>query len=282
MWLLLALGSAVFAGLVSVLGKKGLAGVPSNLATAVRSVVALVLAWLLVLGSGSYSQLSQLGFSSVIFILLSGLATGLSWLLYFRALKLGRATQVVAVDRTSLLFTGLFAILFLGEGSNLLAKILGLFLVIVGTLVLVGRVERGTGFAWLLPAVGSMFFAVLTTVLAKIGLASVDSNLATALRTLVVVVFAAGISFARGEARAGVITPRNGLFLALSGLATGLSWLCYFGALKLGQVSLVAPIDKLSIVFVAIFGLLFLGERLSRRELLGLLFVIAGTLVLVI
>jgi transporter family protein len=282
MWLLLALGSAVFAGLVSVLGKKGLVGVPSNLATAVRSVVALVLAWVLVLGSGSFSQLGQLSFSSVIFILLSGMATGISWLFYFRALKLGRATQVVAVDRTSLLFTGMFAILFLGEGSNLFAKILGLVLVVVGTLVLVGRIERGAGFAWLLPAIGSMVFAVVTTVLAKIGLASVDSNLATALRTAVVVLFAAGISFSRGEVKAGVISRSNGWFLVLSGLATGFSWLCYFGALKLGQVSLVAPIDKLSIVFVAIFGFLFLGERLSRCEVLGLLVVVAGTLVLVL
>jgi transporter family protein len=282
MWLLLALGSGVFAGLVSVLGKKGLVGVPSNLATAVRSVVALVLAWVLVLVSGSFSQLGQLSLSSAIYILLSGLATGISWLLYFRALKLGRATQVVAVDRTSLLFTGLFAVLFLGEGSNLVAKIVGLVLVIVGTLVLVGRIERGAGFAWLLPAIGSMVFAVVTTVLAKIGLASVDSNLATALRTAVVVLFAAGISFSRGEVKAGVISRSNGWFLVLSGLATGFSWLCYFGALKLGQVSLVAPIDKLSIVFVAIFGFLFLGERLSRREVLGLLVVVAGTLVLVL
>lgn len=281
MWLLLALGSAVFAALVSVLGKRGLAGVSSNLATAVRSLVALVLAWVLVFISGAGSGLGSLSWSSILFLLLSGVSTGASWLLYFRALKLGRVTQVVAVDRMSLLFTGVFAILFFGESSNLVWKVFGLVLVLVGTLILVGRVNfSGTGFAWFWPALGSMGFAVATTLLAKTGLASVDSTLATALRTIVVVLFAGGIVLARGEGKLSSLNARNVWFLVLSGLATGVSWLCYFGALKLGQVSLVAPIDKLSIVFAAALGYLVLGEKVSRRELLGLGVVVLGTLAL--
>lgn len=283
MWLALALGSAVFAALVSVLGKRGLAGVSSNLATVIRSAIALVLAWVLALVSGSAFTVSSLSVSSLIYLLLSGVATGASWILYFKALKLGRVTRVVAVDRTSLLFTGVFAIVFLGESNNLLWKLIGLALVLLGTLVLVGRVSGGSGFAWFWPAIGSMGFAVATTLLAKIGLSAVDSTLATAIRTIVVVLFASGIVLARGEF-AGVrkLSFRNVWFLGLSGLATGASWLCYFGALKFGQVSLVAPIDKLSIVFAAVLGYFVLGERVTRKDLGGLALVVIGTLSLLL
>lgn len=283
MWLAPALGSAVFAALVSVLGKRGLAGVSSNLATVIRSAIALVLAWVLALVSGAAFTVSSLSVSSLIYLLLSGVATGASWLLYFKALKIGRVTQVVAVDRTSLLFTGVFAILFLGESNNLLWKLIGLALVLLGTLVLVGRVSGGSGFAWFWPALGSMGFAVATTLLAKIGLSSVDSTLATAIRTIVVVLFASGIVLARGEfAGVSKLSSLNVWFLVLSGLATGASWLCFFGALKLGQVSLVAPIDKLSIVFAAVLGYFVLRDRVTRKDLGGLALVVIGTLSLLL
>jgi transporter family protein len=282
-WLILALCSAIFAGFVSVLGKRGMASVPSNLATAIRSAVALVLAWVLF-------ALSGVGFAglepSVIFALvLSGLATGASWLMYFKALKLGRVAQVVAIDRTSLLFTGVFAILFLGESNNLVLKLVGLALVSAGTVVLVW--QRGgfgsASLAWLPWALGSMAFAVATTILAKVALASVDSTLATALRTVIVVFFASGIALAKGEFKGvGRLGKRSFAFLALSGLATGASWLCYFGALKLGQVSLVAPVDKLSIVFAAVLAYVFLGEKVSKRGLVGLVVMVLGTLALVL
>jgi transporter family protein len=284
-WLILSLCSAIFAGFVSVLGKRGMASVPSNLATAIRSAVALLLAWVLVLVSGVGSELVSLSAGALIAIALSGLATGASWLMYFKALKLGRVAQVVAIDRTSLLFTGLFAIAFFGEANNLSFKLVGLVLVFVGTLILVW--QRG-GFlseslAWLPWAIGSMAFAVATTLLAKAALDSVDSTLATALRTVVVVVFAAGIAWSRGEFKGRAsLGRRDYVFLGLSGLATGASWLCYFGALKLGQVSLVAPIDKLSIVFAAVLAYFVLGEKVSKRGLIGLAVMVAGTLVLVI
>ncbi|CAB4947274.1 unannotated protein [freshwater metagenome] len=285
MWLILSLCSAIFAGFVSVLGKRGMASVPSNLATAIRSAVALLLAWVLVLVSGVGSELVSLSAGALIAIALSGLATGASWLMYFKALKLGRVAQVVAIDRTSLLFTGLFAIAFFGEANNLAFKLVGLVLVFVGTLILVW--QRG-GFlseslAWLPWAIGSIAFAVATTLLAKAALDSVDSTLATALRTVVVVVFAAGIAWSRGEFKGRAsLGRRDYVFLGLSGLATGASWLCYFGALKLGQVSLVAPIDKLSIVFAAVLAYFVLGEKVSKRGLIGLAVMVAGTLVLVI
>jgi transporter family protein len=265
-----------------VLGKKGLVGVSSDLATAVRSVVALALSWALVLVSGAGKGLTSLSGSSILFLMLSGVSTGLSWILYFRALKVGRVTQVVAVDRMSLLFTGVFAILFFGEISNLPWKVFGLGLVILGTLILVGKVSlSGTGFAWLWPALGSLVFAVATTLLSKIGLDSVDSILATALRTIVVVVFAVLIAVSRGKSKFSGLSAEKIWFLVLSGLATGASWICYFGALKLGQVSVVAPIDKLSIVFAAVLGYFVLGEKISKREFLGLAVVVTGSLSLI-
>ncbi len=285
MWLILALCSAIFAGFVSVLGKRGMADVPSNLATAIRSAIALALAWVLVLVSGATSEFASLTPPVLLALGFSGLATGASWLMYFKALKLGRVTQVVAIDRTSLLFTGLFAIVFLGESNNILFKLVGLGLVFAGTFVLVWQRGgfKGEGFAWLPWALGSMGFAVATTILAKVALGSVNSTLATAVRTIVVVLVAAGIAFSRGEFKglAG-LGSRSFVLLGLSGLATGASWLCYFGALKLGQVSLVAPIDKLSIVFASLLAYFFLGEKVSKRGLIGLAVMVAGTVVLVL
>jgi transporter family protein len=181
----------------------------------------------------------------------------------------------------SLLFTGIFAILLFGETDHLWFKVAGLLLVTVGTFVLVGHIS-GVGFAWFWPALGSMLFAVATSLLAKFALSEVDSTLATALRTAVVVVFAFGIAGARGELKTSSLNRQSLWFLVLSGLATGASWLCYFGALKLGQLSLVAPIDKLSIVFAAALSYFVLGERVSRRDLLGLAIVVAGSFTLLI
>jgi transporter family protein len=281
-WLILALGSAIFAGFVSVLGKRGMSDVPSNLATAIRSAVALALAWVIVGFKGIEVSISA---QTLWILILSGLATGGSWLMYFKALQLGRVTQVVAIDRTSLIFTGVAAIVLFGETDKLVFKIAGLGLVFLGTLVLIwqrGGFNSGS-FAWLPWALGSMAFAVATTLLAKSALGSVDSTLATAVRTGVVVLVATGIAVARGEfSGVRALAVRSIGFLGLSGLATGASWLCYFGALKLGQVSLVAPIDKLSIVFAAVLAYVFLGEKVSRRTLVGLAVMVTGTLVLVL
>jgi transporter family protein len=285
MWLILALGSAVFAALVSVLGKKGLNEVSSNIATAIRSTVALALAWLVVLVAGSAGQLGQLEFGDILFILLSGVATGASWLCFFEALKLGKVSNVIAIDRTSLLFTGLAAIAFFGEAQHLPTKILGLAVVVIATIALVWVPKNSklvkANWAWLPWALASMAFAVATTLLAKVGLTNVDSSLATALRTFVVVVFAVLIVWFRGEAPAMRKISRKHLgYLLASGLATGASWLCFFGAIKLGQVSVVAPIDKLSIVIAAVLAAWMLGEKLTKRDALALIAMVLGTIVL--
>jgi len=285
MWLILALGSAVFAALVSVLGKKGLNEVSSNIATAIRSTVALALAWLVVLVAGSGGQLGQLEFGDILFILLSGVATGASWLCFFEALKLGKVSNVIAIDRTSLLFTGLAAIAFFGEAQHLPTKILGLAVVVIATIALVWVPKNSklvkANWAWLPWALASMAFAVATTLLAKVGLTNVDSSLATALRTFVVVVFAVLIVWFRGEAPAMRKISRKHLgYLLASGLATGASWLCFFGAIKLGQVSVVAPIDKLSIVIAAVLAAWMLGEKLTKRDALALIAMVLGTIVL--
>ena len=285
MWLILAVASAVFAALGSVLGKKGLAGVSSNLATGIRAIVALALAWLVTFVTGSTAQLAALTPNDLAFILLSGAATGASWLCFFKALQLGRVTDVIAIDRTSLLFTGLAAIALFGETNHLVTKIMGLTVVVAATILLVTRNQTGSAtkrnWAWLAWALASMAFAVATTLLAKVGLAAVDSSLATALRTLVVVVFAVLIIWFRGEASSvRHITRRHLAYLVASGLATGASWLCYFGAIKLGEVSVVAPIDKLSIVFAAGLAALLLGEKVSKRDALALAAMLPGTLIL--
>ena len=285
MWLILAVASAVFAALVSVLGKKGLAGVSSNLATAIRATVALGLAWLVALVTGSTTQLAALTPNDLTIILLSGVATGASWLCFFKALQLGRVSDVVAIDRTSLLFTGIAAIALFGETNHLATKIIGLIVVVAATMLLVSRTQTQStarrNWAWLPWALASMAFAVATTLLAKVGLASVDSSLATALRTVVVVIFATLIVWFRGEASAlRLISRRHLAYLVASGLATGASWLCYFGAIKLGEVSVVAPIDKLSIVFAAGLAAPLLGEKVTKRDTLALASMVLGTLIL--
>lgn len=287
MWVLLAFCSAGFAALVSVLGKKGLVGVSSSIATAIRSSVALLLACVVVAMSGGLSALPTLEFRAVLFLLLSGLATGFSWICYFRALSVGRVTEVIAIDRLSLLFTGIAAILLFDETQHLTTKVVGLTIVVAGTFALIAKNNQHATAAprreWMPWALASMGFAVATTLLAKYGLADVDSSLATAIRTLVVVLAAFAMVAITGETHGLRTIDRKRLsFLVASGLATGASWLCYFGAIKLGPVSVVAPIDKLSILFAALLAYWLLDERPSRRDWLGLGLLVLGTLLLLL
>lgn len=287
MWLLFAVASAATAGLVAVLAKVGLQGVPSSLATAIRTVVVLVLAWLIVFATGTQAELGSLDQRTLIFLIVSGLATGASWLFYFKALQVGRVTPVVAIDRSSLIFTALISIVLFGETQHVWLKLAGLAVIAVGTYVIVWqrREDEATGASrlWLVWAVLAMGFAVATTLLAKEGLHAVDSSLATAIRTIIVLVMAGVLVAVTGERRAfAVLSRRNWLYLVLSGLATGASWLCFFRALQEGPVSIVLPVDKLSLIFAAVFALLLLRERISRRDALGMAVILAGTLALVL
>lgn len=287
MWLPYALGSALFAGLTAILAKVGIRHTPSHLATAIRTAIVLIFAWLVVGIVGSAPTIGSLSPTTWLFLGLSGLATGASWLCYFRALQLADVNQVAPVDKSSLILTVLFAIVLLGETTNLAVRLLGITVIGVGTYLMIERTAaRSDGpprRAWLLYAIGAAVFAALTSILGKIGISGVESNLGTALRTVVVLVMAWVVVLVSGQHRQlGSIPRRDLVFIALSAVATGASWLCYYRALQLGPASLVVPIDKLSIVVTVAFATFVLKEHLSKRAVVGLALIVAGTLVMLI
>ena len=282
MWLAYAAGSAVFAGLTSILAKIGIRKTDSTVATAIRTVVVLAMSWAMVFVVGSQGTLGQIDGRSLAFLGLSGLATGASWLCYFRALKLGNVNHVAPIDKLSTVLTILLAFLLLGEPFGA-AQGAGMVLIGVGTLLMVEKkaVTRQSEGPWLLYALGSAVFASLQAILAKFGITGVESNLGTALRTVVVLGMAWLMVLVTGRAgEVGRVDRRELGFICLSGLATGGSWLCYYKALQEGPASIVVPIDKLSILLVVLFARIVLGERLSRKAGAGLALLTAGTLVL--
>ena len=283
MWVLFAFASALFAGLTAVLAKVGVRDVDANLATALRTVVVLAFSWLMVAVAGVWQPLGSISARALLFLALSGLVTGASWLAYFHALQLGEVSRVAAVDKCSTRLTMLLAFLLLGEALTLF-KVLAILLIGTGTALMLQRktpaAQAAAGMGrWFWYALASAVFAALTTILGKIGIGGVDSTLGTALRTTVVLAMAWGMAFVTRTQR-GIhkIGGRAWLFLALSGIATGCSWLCYYRALQDGPASAVAPIDKLSILVTVAFSRLFLGEKLSPRALLGLGLLTGGTL----
>lgn len=287
MWIAYAFGSAFFAGLVSILAKAGLQTISSTVATAVRTVVVLVMAWAMVLVVGSENTLSTLSGRSLAFLAMSGLATGASWLCYFRALQLGPVSQVAAVDKSSIVPTVLLGMIVFGETQNLLLRAVGLAGIAVGTMLMIQWRAKPEDVAfsrrWMVYAGLSAIFASLTATLAKIGFTDVESNLGTALRTIVVLALAWGMVFVSSEQQqVRTIRRRDFLLLVLSGMATGASWLCYFKALQIGPVSGVVPIDKLSIAVTVALSVLVFKERVTRRSLVGLALIIAGTLAMVL
>lgn len=284
MWLLYAVGSALFAGLTSILAKCGIRKTDSTVATAIRTIVVLIFAWIMVFVVGSQGTLLDIPAKSLVFLVLSGLATGASWLCYFYALQRGPIDKVVPIDKSSTVMTILLAALLLGE-SVTLTKGVGVVLIAVGTFLMIekkGGVQKEAG-GWMLAAFGSAIFAALTSILGKVGITAVESNLGTALRTGVVLVMAWVMVFVQGKQEQMRTVPRNELgFICLSGLATGASWLCYYKALQLGPASLVAPIDKLSILVTVLFSYLVFHEKLSKKALAGLAVLVAGTLVMLL
>lgn len=286
MWLLAACGSALFAGAAADLAKLGVRETDSDLVTALRTCVVLAFSWLMVLAVGSQGTLAQVTPRSAAFLVLSGLATGASWLCYFRALSLADVSRVAPVDKSSTALTVLFAIALLSETEGLLLKLVGTALLLVGTLLMAAGEKDDAcpegapyDWRWAFFAVLSAVFAALTSILVKVGVEGVESNLATALRTGVVLVMAWAIVLARGKQRQlRGIDRREAVFIALSGVATGASWLCYYYAIQNGPVSVVVPIDKLSILVTVAFSVLVLRERLGRRELGGLALLVAGTI----
>ena len=284
MWLVFAFGSAIFAGLTSILAKCGIRKTDSTVATAIRTIVVLAFSWLMVFVAGSQDQISGIGGKTLLFLILSGLATGASWLCYFKALQLGDINKVVPIDKSSTVLTILLAFVFLHEAISLY-KGIGVALIAVGTFLMIEKKEtdgqQTNGSAWLWYALGSAVFASLTSILGKVGISGVESNLGTAIRTGVVLVMAWVMVFVtrkQGELRQ-IPTTELG-FICLSGLATGASWLCYYRALQDGPASIVVPIDKLSMLVTVAFSGLVFHEKLTRRAALGLLLVTGGTLVM--
>ena len=285
MWLLFALGSALFAGLTSILAKIGIKNTDSNLATALRTVIVLLFSWLMVFVVGSQRTINLISTRSLVFLILSGAATGASWLCYFKALQLGDVNKVAPIDKSSTILTILLAFLFLRETPTLWMGI-GVVLLAAGTYLMIQRQETKTpndkgNKSWLFYAVLSAVFAALTSILGKVGIQGIESNLGTAIRTIVVLLMAwIIVLFQKKLPLVKVIDKKSWIFIALSGLATGLSWLCYYRALQEGRASLVVPIDKLSIVVTIVFSRIVLKERLSKKGMVGLLLVVTGTMAL--
>lgn len=286
MWLLYAAGSAFFAGVTAVLAKCGIRRTDSTVATALRTCVVLIMAWVMVPVSGQWQGMYTLSGQTLLFLVLSGLCTGASWLCYFKALQIGDINRVVPVDKTSTVLTILLALLFLGEGITFL-KTAAMVLILAGTWLMIEKkqsrepVSAGRGWFWY--AAGSAVFASLTSILGKVGVSGIGSNLGTAIRTTVVLVMAWAMVFVTGKEKEVRTVPRRELvFLGLSGLATGASWLCYYRALQDGPASVVAPVDKLSILVTVAFSFLVFGEKLSRKAVLGLALNVAGTLLMLV
>ena len=284
-WISAAILSAVFAGLTSILAKCGIKKTDSDLATALRTIVVLIFSWIMVLVVGSLHTITEIEPKAFIFLILSGLATGASWICYFKALSAGDINKVVPIDKSSTVLTVLLAIICFGETSNLVMKLIATAILAVGIFLMVEkkkREEKQESKMWMLYAVLAAVFAALTSILAKMGISGVESNLGTAIRTGVVLIMAWVIVFARGkQAQLKSIDKKELLFIGLSGIATGASWLCYYYAIQNGEVSVVVPIDKLSIIVTVIFSYFVFKEKLSKKAFAGLCLMVVGTLLMV-
>ena len=281
LWLLFALGSAFFAGITAILAKIGIQNVSSTLATALRTVVVLLFSWLMVFVAGSQTGLPQITGKTLAFLIVSGLSTGASWLCYFKALQLGDVNKVAPIDKSSTVLTILLAFLFLGEPVSP-AQALGVIGIGAGTLLMITKKEedkeKTEKRSWLIYAFLSALFASLTSIFGKIGVENIDSNLGTAIRTIVVLIMAWAMVFLMKEQKEiRKIEKKSWVFLILSGITTGLSWLCYYRALQDGPASVVVPVDKLSILVTILFSGLVFHEKLSRKGAVGLLLIVAGT-----
>ncbi len=285
MWILMAALSAVFAGLTAILAKIGIQKTDSDLATGLRTIVVLAFAWTMVFIVGSADQISQISGRTLIFLVLSGMATGASWLFYFKALSMGDVNKVVPIDKSSTIMTVLLAIVVFGETNHLWLKLVSILLLGTGIFMMVEKKQAGEtaqSRIWILYAFLSAVFAALTSIFGKIGIDNIESNLGTAIRTGVVLIMAWAIILMRGkQTQIKTIDKRELLFISLSGLATGASWLCYYYALQNGIVSVVVPIDKMSVVVAVGFSYFVFKERLSKRAFIGLTLMVAGTLLMV-
>lgn len=284
MWILYAIGSSFFAGITAILAKCGIKKTNSDVATAIRTIIVLLFSWIMVLVTGTIGGITSISGKTLLFLVLSGLATGASWLCYFHALQKGDINKVVPIDKSSTILTILLALIFLGEGLSY-GKALSVVLIGVGTMLMITKKEtenkQSGSKEWLVYAVLSAVFASLTAILGKIGIEGVDSNLGTAIRTTVVLVMSWMMVFVMGKnSEVKEIEKKELGFIMLSGLATGASWMCYYRALQEGPASVVVPIDKLSILVTIAFSWVVFHEKLTKKAMLGLICILVGTIML--
>lgn len=283
MWMMFAFGSALFAGLTAILAKCGIRNTDSNVATALRTIVVLAFSWLMVFVTGAQSGMSSISVKTMVFLVLSGVATGASWLCYFKALQLGNVNKVTPIDKSSTVLTMLLAFVLLGEELTWM-KAVAMVSIGIGTYMMIQKKQteaKQEDKKWLLYAIGSAVFASLTSILGKIGISDINSNLGTAIRTIVVLVMAWIVVFVtRKQHTIKDIDKKSWIFLVLSGFATGGSWLCYYRALQTGPASVVVPIDKLSILVTIAFSYIVFREKLTAKAGIGLVLIVAGTLLL--
>ena len=297
MWIVFAFGSAFFAGLTAILAKCGIKNIDSNVATALRTVVVLVFSWIMVAMMGCFNEISQIEIKTLVFLILSGIATGASWLCYFKALQIGDVNKVTPIDKSSTVLTMILAFIFLQEELNTI-KVVAMVLIAIGTYLMIQKKifekkrvdaiiqdevanKSFSNYSWVIFALGSAIFASLTSLLGKVGIEGINSTLGTAIRTIVVLIMAWIVVFVTGKQNTiKDIDKKSWLFLIFSGCATGSSWLCYYRALQTGPVSVVVPIDKLSILVTITFSYMVLNEKLSKKAVTGLVLIVLGTLLL--
>ena len=286
LWFVMAVLSALFAGLTTILAKCGIKKTDSDVATGLRTIVVLAFSWIMVFLVGSEDLITDIDTKSLVFLILSGVATGASWICYFKALSVGDVNKVVPVDKSSTILSVLLAIILFRENNNLPVKLVGTALLAAGVYLMIEKKNTDHTEAkrtWLPCAIGSAVFASLTSILAKVGISGVESNLGTAIRTGVVLIMAWGIVFAKGkQSELRKIDRKELVFIALSGLATGASWLCYYYAIQNGIVSIVVPLDKMSILVTVVFSYIVFHEKLSKKAFGGLLLIVCGTLAMTI
>ncbi len=284
MWIIMSLMSAFFAGITSILVKCGIRKIGSNVAMAIRTIIILIFSLLIVFISGSFNLIHNITPKSLIFLLLSGVVTGVSWLFYFKAVSIGDLNKVAAIDKSSVVLSILFAIVLFKETDKLLIKLIGIVPILIGTIFMLERKQRYKDIKnniYIVYAILSAIFAALTSILGKIGIDNIDSNLATLIRTFVILIISWIIIIVTKEYKSIFkIDRRELIFISLSGISTGASWLCYYYAIKNGIVSLVIPIDKLSIVVVVAFSYIFFNEKLSKISFIGLIFIVFGTIIM--
>ena len=285
MWIVFAFASALFAGLTAILAKCGIKNIDSNVATALRTIVVLVFSWIMVFVAGTQSGIRDIPAKVLIFLILSGLSTGASWLCYFKALQLGNVNKVTPIDKSSTILTMLLAFIFLREEITWL-KFAAMVLIGAGTYMMIQKKEaedKKEDKKWLIYALGSAVFASLTSILGKVGMQNINSNLGTAIRTVVVLIMAWIVVFvSKKQDTINKIDKKTWIYLALSGFATGGSWLCYYRALQIGEASKVVAVDKLSVVITLVLAFVFLHEEFTAKSLIGCILIGAGTLIMVL